>query len=109
MRCGVQRPPATAPFAARRRYRESAMGFTLLYRVPRTQLKAIRRDPDLLDQFPCVDLAGVGREYWSLLATRLQLHAPVTEAPIALDEAGGVAVYEWSRSFADGFGRVDPD
>src|SRR5688500_12111696 len=85
------------------------MEFTLLYRVPRTELQAVRPDLDFLDRFPCLDVAGVGSGYWSLLAMRLQLDAPAAGEPIALDEAGGVAVYEWSRAFVDGFPRVDPD
>jgi hypothetical protein len=86
------------------------MGTTTIYRVPRANLRDIRPDPDSLDEFPCLELDGVGSGFWRLLAARLNLGSPAKRAPVAVDEGGGRAILEWSPAFVKSFvRRVDPD
>jgi len=86
------------------------MGSTTIYRVPRANLRDMRPDLDALDEFPCLELDGVGSEFWRLLAARLNLGAPAKRAPVAVDEEGGRAILEWNPAFVKSFvRRVDPD
>jgi Arc/MetJ family transcription regulator len=63
-----------------------------------------------LDEYPCLDLDGVGSDFWPILATRLNLGSPAKGAPLAVDAEGGLAIVEWSPAFIKRFVvGVDPD
>jgi hypothetical protein len=86
------------------------MEFTTIYRIPRAKLRGIQPDLDSLDEFQCLELDGVGRGFWPILASRLNLGSPAKGSPIVVDEEGGLALFEWSPAFVKSFvGSVDPD
>jgi hypothetical protein len=80
-----------------------------MYRIPRAKLRGIQPDLDYLDEFQCLELVEVDSGFWPILAARLKLGSP-RKVPLAVNQEGGLAVFEWSPAFIKAFvKRVDPD
>lgn len=86
------------------------MMLTTLYRIPRASLLSIEPDQDYLEQFPLLEIEGVDSGYWPLLATELGLDDVVEGGdPLTIDETSGVAMVEWSPTFATQFCLAVPE